>query len=96
MEQKSIGFHAENFRRKSRYAMVFIVLIALALLVMIININTGNVDISVGRILKIVFTHSGTVEEMNIIWKIRMPRIITAAVLGGALALAGFLLQHLF
>jgi iron complex transport system permease protein len=33
---------------------------------------------------------------VNIIWKIRLPRILTAALLGGALALAGFLLQTFF
>ena len=32
----------------------------------------------------------------NIIWKIRLPRLIAAAILGGALALSGFLLQTFF
>lgn len=34
--------------------------------------------------------------EYSIIWKIRLPRILMAAILGGALALAGFLLQTFF
>ena len=33
---------------------------------------------------------------MNIIWKIRLPRILMAALLGGALSLSGFLLQTFF
>lgn len=32
----------------------------------------------------------------NIIWKIRLPRILMAAILGGALSLSGFLLQTFF
>ena len=34
--------------------------------------------------------------EYNIIWKIRLPRILMAAILGGALSLSGFLLQTFF
>ena len=33
---------------------------------------------------------------MNIIWKIRLPRVLMAGILGGALALSGFLLQTFF
>jgi iron complex transport system permease protein len=33
---------------------------------------------------------------MDIVWTIRLPRIITAGILGGALALSGFLLQTFF
>ena len=33
---------------------------------------------------------------MSIIWKIRLPRILMAALLGGALSLSGFLLQTFF
>ena len=40
--------------------------------------------------------HSGDEMEYGIVWKIRLPRIIAAAVLGGALALAGFLMQIFF
>lgn len=34
--------------------------------------------------------------EYNIIWKIRLPRLCMAAILGGALSLSGFLLQTFF
>ena len=34
--------------------------------------------------------------EYNIIWKIRLPRILMAAILGGGLSLSGFLLQTFF
>ena len=61
-----------------------------------LNINTGNVHISVAKILKILFLRDGEAVEYNIIWKIRLPRILMAALLGGALSLSGFLLQTFF
>lgn len=41
-------------------------------------------------------TKAGNSTEVNIIWKIRLPRIFMAAILGGALSLSGFLLQTFF
>ena len=38
----------------------------------------------------------GDAVEYSIIWKIRLPRILMAAILGGALSLSGFLLQTFF
>ena len=90
------SFHAENLGRRVRWLTVFIILIALFCVIIVLNINTGNVHISVGRILEILFTKSGNQDEVNIIWKIRFPRILMAAMLGGALALSGFLLQTFF
>ena len=89
-------FHMENFRRRSRYAAVFAVLAAALFAILILNINTGTTNIPVSRILKIIFFREGADTEYNIIWKIRMPRILMAAILGGALSLSGFLLQTFF
>ncbi|MBR2696720.1 MAG: iron ABC transporter permease [Parasporobacterium sp.] len=97
-EQPGTGtFRNDNFRRRSRYTAVFIILLAALFVVVILNINTGNVHISVGQILKIIFSGGhGSGAEYNIIWKIRLPRIIMAAVLGGGLSLSGFMLQTFF
>ena len=65
-------------------------------IITIININSGNVHISVGEIARAIFLHEGSEKTLDIIWTIRLPRIITSAVLGGALALSGFLLQTFF
>lgn len=90
------SFHYENFKRRSRCAAVFLAMLLALFVMVVININTGTVDISVAEILKIIF--SGQVEgtEYNIIWQIRLPRILMAAILGGALSLSGFLLQIFF
>lgn len=76
--------------------MVFITMAILFFIIVVLNINTGNVHISVAKILKILFLRDGEAVEYNIIWKIRLPRILMAALLGGALSLSGFLLQTFF
>ena len=93
---KQTSFHQENFRRRTRYTAVFLILAAVFCVVTVLNINTGNVHIPVPKILRILFLKEGAATEYNIIWKIRLPRILMAALLGGALSLSGFLLQTFF
>ncbi len=81
----------ENFRRRSRYAAVFLVLILAFAAITVLNINSGNVNISIPEIFRILLRRTGEGKEYNIIWKIRLPRILMAAILGGALSLSGFL-----
>lgn len=80
-----------------RYEIVFIILAALFVLGVILNVNTGSVDISPMEIFRIIFqrVQDGSMES-SIIWKIRLPRLLLAAVLGGALSVSGFLLQTFF
>lgn len=80
----------------ARIAAVFLLLVAAFGILVILNINTGNVNISVTEILRIIFLREGEQMEYNIIWKIRLPRLLMAAILGGALSLSGFLLQTFF
>lgn len=96
MNNNSESFHMQNVRRHSRYVLVFTVLIASFAAITVLNINTGNVHIPVLRIVRILLTKAGETAEVNIIWKIRLPRILMAAILGGALSLSGFLLQTFF
>ena len=95
-EVAGMDFHHEDFLRRSRYATVFFVLLIAFGAITVLNINTGNVHISVENILKIIFLRQGEEMEYNIIWKIRLPRILMAAILGGGLSLSGFLLQTFF
>ena len=80
-----------------RYQLVYVLLVILLVAAVIFNINTGNINISPIRIFRIIFLkdYVGT-PEYNIIWKIRLPRLCMAAILGGALSLSGFLLQTFF
>lgn len=84
-------------KRFFRYLTVFLLLLVLFCAAVVANINTGSVDITLGSIVKIIFGRDGADQSaFNIIWKIRLPRLLTAAVLGGALSLSGFLLQTFF
>lgn len=95
-QKEAVSFRAVNDRRRFRFGIVFLILIAAFATITVLNINTGNVHIPVPRILHILLTKSGETAEVNIIWKIRLPRILMAAILGGALSLSGFLLQTFF
>jgi len=90
------SFRSEIFRRRSRYITVFIILAIAFLVIIVVNVNSGNVNIPVARIFDILLTKSGDPKEVDIIWRIRLPRILMAAMLGGALSLSGFLLQTFF
>ena len=75
---------------------VFIGLGAALILLTIWNINSGSVKISVADIARIIFTGEGDESQVNIVMKLRLPRILAAALLGGGLALSGFLMQTFF
>ena len=90
------GFHASNFKRRTRCMIVFLIMIAAFAVMIVVNINSGNVHISIEEIARAIFFHEGNEEVLNIVWTIRLPRIIVSLILGGALALAGFLLQTFF
>lgn len=86
----------KNKQKISRYILVFTVLAVSFCVITVLNINTGNVQITLPEIVKILFCREGDAVEMNIIWKIRLPRVLMASILGGALSLSGFLLQTFF
>lgn len=79
-----------------RYQVVFLALILLFVAAVILNINTGSVKLSLERIWNILFLRDRSDPAYDILWVIRLPRLLTAAVLGGALSLSGFLLQTFF
>ena len=83
-------------KRRLRYETVFVLLIIAFCVITVLNINIGSVPISVKEIAEIIFRRQGDPTQMKIVWSIRLPRIIMAAVLGGGLSLSGFLLQTFF
>ena len=88
-----------EYRKSSilRYQLVFVFLGFAFCLALVMNVNTGSVDISPFEIFRIIFSgdRSDSVGS-SIIWKIRLPRLLSAAVMGGALSVSGFLLQTFF
>lgn len=79
-----------------RYWLSFIILIILLGVLVFWNINSGSIPISLQDVFRIIFLRDGTETAYNIIWEIRLPRILAAVILGGALSVSGFLLQTFF
>lgn len=79
-----------------RYAVSFVILIVLLLMLFFRNINAGSVQMSVKEIFDIIVKKTGEQTAYNIVWQIRLPRILAALLLGGALSVSGFLLQTFF
>ena len=76
----------------SRYLGSFVLLAALVLVLLIWNINAGSVHLPV----RILTGHGADSTQSHIVWDIRLPRILSAMLLGGALSVSGFLLQTFF
>lgn len=83
-------------QRAVRYGAVFALLTAAFFIILILNINTGNVSIPLSRVFEILKGGDEGSSAYSIIRMIRLPRLIMAAILGGALAVSGFLLQTFF
>ena len=81
---------------KTRTTLIFLLLAAAAGLLAWVNIYAGEVGLSHGRLAHILFARDLSDVESKIVWEIRLPRVVAAAVLGGALALSGYLLQAFF
>ena len=79
-----------------RYWIAFGFLALLLMIFIVWNINSGSIEISVREIMEILFLGKGEDTALNIIWEIRLPRILAAIILGGALSVSGFLLQTFF
>ncbi len=83
-------------KRVGRYFSAFIILTALLAVLFVWNVNSGSIDLSVSDIFDIIFRRKGDEVSYNIIWEIRLPRILAVIILGGALSVSGFLLQTFF
>ena len=73
-----------------RYAGCFALLTALVLALLLWNVGAGSVDFTLAEIADSIGSMAG------IVWTIRLPRVLAAAILGGALSVSGFLLQTFF
>ncbi|MDD6633365.1 MAG: iron ABC transporter permease [Lachnobacterium sp.] len=80
--------------RKIRYLAAFILLGVGVLVFLILNCCIGSVKIPMADIISAV--KGNEIENSRILWDIRLPRAFAAMILGGALALAGYLLQSFF
>jgi iron complex transport system permease protein len=80
---------------KKRFSCLFISMALLLLICFIFSLGVGSADITVSEIIKSLIS-PGDVQFGKIIISIRLPRIIAAVILGGALSVSGYLLQIFF
>lgn len=83
-------------RRTMRYLISFLILAVLLCALFLWNMNAGSVVLKASEIWSILQKGPGEETASSIIWNIRLPRILAAMILGGALSVSGFLLQTFF
>ncbi len=82
--------------RQVRIAAAFLLLIVLLLLSLIWSACSGSVSVPIMEFLQELREPKLRGMAWTIIWEIRLPRALAALILGGALALSGYLLQTFF
>lgn len=94
-------YTGSNNRRESadyrkRYALWFLLLFSAILLLLGLNLCAGSVPVSLSDVVNALAGKKIGETAGNIIRQLRFPRALAASVLGGALALSGYLLQTFF
>ena len=82
--------------RKSRNIMACFLLGACVFIFFILNICIGSVRIAFPDVARIFSGQESSETVTRILWDIRLPRATAVLILGGALSLAGYLLQTFF
>lgn len=82
--------------RRGRYGIAYIILAVLVLILLAVNICAGSIQVPFSDVLKILGGQDVDAVFSDIVLKIRFPRALAAAILGGGLALSGYLLQTFF
>ncbi|WP_434290613.1 FecCD family ABC transporter permease [Celeribacter sp. SCSIO 80788] len=87
---------AGDRRDKARF--LRLVLLALLALTMLLGLGwgaAGDTDV-IGALMAKAGIGEASLRDMTIVWDIRMPRVLTGALVGAALAVAGAVMQGLF
>ena len=83
-------------KKKSTHSLLIIFLLTVVLLIScLISLSTGAAEIALTDIPRIIAAGSDSV-KYNILFGIRLPRLLLGLAVGGALSLAGTLLQGMF
>lgn len=83
-------------KANKRIIVIYIALGILLIVLMFANMLIGSSSMTAGDALRILAEHDTSSKFGRIVWGIRMPRIMAALFLGGALSVSGFLLQTFF
>ena len=81
---------------KTRNVIAFAAMAALLLVLLVLNLCVGSTSVPFGDVWHALFGSSTDATASNVVLQLRLPRALAAIVLGGALALSGYLLQTFF
>lgn len=79
---------------RKRFVIVYTGFIIFILITLILNLVSGTASLTLDEFFNGLKGMDGTASA--VLWQIRIPRLLMAMLLGGALALSGFLLQSFF
>ncbi|MFH1540760.1 MAG: iron ABC transporter permease [Elusimicrobiota bacterium] len=82
-------------KKLSRWIVWVLILVGILLITGIFSLCIGSVSIPLKKIASLIFGDKGST-EYSIIFNIRLPRIILGFAVGGALSIAGVILQGMF
>lgn len=83
-------------RERRRYALAFFLLAILLVALVAWNLNAGTLSLSVSQVAAILLGQNTDETAYRVLWDLRLPRVLGAVLLGGALSVSGFLLQTFF
>ncbi|MBR6353252.1 MAG: iron ABC transporter permease [Oscillospiraceae bacterium] len=83
-------------RQTKRCVCAFVLLFLLLLALFAANLLSGSVKVSPPELLQVLRARGAVESSARVVWTLRLPRLLAAAFLGGALAVSGFLLQTFF
>lgn len=81
---------------RRRYALAFGLLAVLLVALAAWNLNAGTLSLSVSQVAAILLGQNTDETAYRVLWDLRLPRVLGAVLLGGALSVSGFLLQTFF
>ncbi len=81
---------------RKKVFLYFVIIAVLILTVSFLSTANGSVRIPLSDVCGILLGDRSDLTQMNIIRNIRMPRVLAAILLGGALSLSGYILQTFF
>lgn len=96
MAETSTRELASSRARGTRVVAVFCALAILLAVLFALNLCLGTFEIPLSELWGILASGNDGTTASQVVWEIRLPRLVAAVVLGGALALSGFLLQTFF
>ncbi|MBQ6784719.1 MAG: iron chelate uptake ABC transporter family permease subunit, partial [Clostridia bacterium] len=82
--------------KRYRNAMAFAAMIVLLLVLLVMNLCIGSSSVPVSDVWLALTGRATDATAANVVLQLRLPRALAAIVLGGALALSGYLLQTYF